>query len=232
MPDALEERLVELAADLRVDVPDGLEAAVMTRVHAARPTSRWRRWAAGLLLGLLGAGVVVSPVGATLREWLGFHGVGVTSDDPVTGTPSVPAASGGTSLARAAAAAGFTPLVPAELGTPEGVEVSDDELVVSLSWTTEEGTVRLDQFEGGVEPLFWKTAPEASHVTVSGRAALWLPTAHRVSVVDGDGDIRHLPSRLAAPTLVWPSGDLTLRLEGDLSLEQATTIAESVDGTG
>ena len=215
MPDALEERLVELAADLRVDVPDGLEAAVMTRVHAARPPSRWRRWAAGLLLGLLGPG-----------------GVGVTSDDPVTGTPSVPAASGGTSLADAAAAAGFTPLVPAELGTPEGVEVSDDELVVSLSWTTEEGTVRLDQFEGGVEPLFWKTAPEASHVTVSGRAALWLPTAHRVSVVDGDGDIRHLPSRLAAPTLVWPSGDLTLRLEGDLSLEQATTIAESVDGTG
>ena len=231
MPDALEERLVELATDIRVDVPDGLEAAVMARVRATRPPARWRRWAAGLLLGLLGAGVVVSPVGATLREWLGFHGVGVTSDDPVTGTPTVPRASGGT-LDRAAAAAGFTPLVPAELGPPEGVEVSDDGAVVSLSWQTPDGTVRLDQFEGGVEPLFWKSAPEASHVTVSGQAALWLPTAHRVTVIDGDGGIRHLPSRLAAPTLVWPSGDLTLRLEGDLSFEQATTIAESVDGTG
>jgi hypothetical protein len=228
MPDALEERLAELAADIRVEVPDGLETAVMARVRATRPHARWRRWAAGLLLGLLGAGVVVSPVGATLREWIGFHGVGVTSDDPVTGTPTVPRASGGT-LGRAAAAAGFTPLVPAELGQPEGVEVSDDGAVVSLSWTTEDGTLRLDQFEGGVEPLFWKSAPEASHVTVSGHAALWLPTAHRVSVVDGDGDVRHLPSRLAAPTLVWLHGDLTLRLEGDLDLAAATRIAESVD---
>jgi hypothetical protein len=229
MPDVLEERLAELATDIRVAVPDGLEAAVMARVRATRPHARWRRWAAGLLLGLLGAGVVVSPVGATLREWLGFHGVGVTSDDPVTGTPTVPAASGGTSLDRAAAAAGFTPLVPAELGPPEGVEVSDDGAVVSLSWTTEDGTLRLDQFEGGVDPLFWKSAPEASHVTVSGQAALWLPTAHRVTVVDGDGDVRHLPSRLSAPTLVWLSGELTLRLEGDLDLAAATRIAESVD---
>lgn len=229
MPDVLEERLAELATDIRVAVPDGLEAAVMARVRATRPHARWRRWAAGLLLGLLGAGVVVSPVGATLREWLGFHGVGVTSDDPVTGTPTVPAASGGTSLDRAAAVAGFTPLVPAELGPPEGVEVSDDGAVVSLSWTTEDGTLRLDQFEGGVDPLFWKSAPEASHVTVSGQAALWLPTAHRVTVVDGDGDVRHLPSRLSAPTLVWLSGELTLRLEGDLDLAAATRIAESVD---
>lgn len=229
MPDVLEERLAELATDIRVAVPDGLEAAVMARVRATRPHARWRRWAAGLLLGLLGAGVVVSPVGATLREWLGFHGVGVTSDDPVTGTPTVPAASGGTSLDRAAAVAGFTPLVPAELGPPEGVEVSDDGAVVSLSWTTEDGTLRLDQFEGGVDPLFWKSAPEASHVTVSGQAALWLPTAHRVTVVDGDGDVRHLPSRLSAPTLVWLSGELTLRLEGDLDLAVATRIAESVD---
>lgn len=66
MPDALEERLVELATDIRVDVPDGLEAAVMARVRATRPPARWRRWVVGLLLGLLGAGVVVSPVGATL----------------------------------------------------------------------------------------------------------------------------------------------------------------------
>ncbi len=228
MPDALEQRLAGLAADLRVDVPDGLEAAVMARVRAERGPARWRRWAAGLFLGLLGAGVVVSPVGATLREWLGFHGVGVTSDDPVTDSPTVPPASGGTSLDRAADAVGFTPLVPAELGRPDAVEVSGDGLVLSLSWTTGDGTVRLDEFEGGVEPLFWKSAPVASHVTVSGQAALWLPTAHRVTVVDGDGDVRHLPSRLAAPTLVWPNGDLTLRLEGDLDLDAATRIAESV----
>lgn len=227
MPDALERRLAELADDLRVPVPDGLDTAVMARIGSARPRSRWRRWVAGLLLGLLGGGVVVSPVGATIREWLGFHGVAVESGDPATGTPVVPTATGTLGLAQAAAMVGFTPVVPAELGPPEGVEVSDDALVVSLSWSTESGTLRLDQFRGSVEPLFWKTAPGAVLVPVSGRDALWLPTAHEVTVMSAEGDIRQLPSRLAAPTLVWLDGDLTLRLEGDLTLEEATEIAES-----
>lgn len=229
MPDALERHLTELADDLHVPVPDGLDAAVMARVGAsAPPRRRWRRWVAGLLLGLLGGGVVVSPVGATLREWLGFHGVAVTSGDPETGTPVVPTATGGADLEEAAAEVGFTPVVPAELGPPEGVEVSD-EVVLSLSWSTDSGTVRLDQFRGSVEPLFWKTADGAQRVTVSGTDALWLPTAHRVVVVSDDGTVRSLPSRLAAPTLVWLDGDLTLRLEGDLTLEEATEIAESGD---
>jgi hypothetical protein len=78
-----------------------------------------------------------------------------------------------------------------------------------------------------VEPLFWKTAPGAVRVTVSDGDALWLPTAHEVTVMSAEGDVRQLPSRLAAPTLVWLDGDLTLRLEGDLNLEEATEIAES-----
>lgn len=227
MPDALERRLAELADDLRVPVPDGLDTAVMSRIGSARPRSRWRRWVAGLVLGLLGGGVVVSPVGATIREWLGFHGVAVESGDPATGTPVVPTASGPLGLEQAAAAVGFTPVVPPALGPPDGVEVSADALVVSLSWSTDSGTLRLDQFRGSVEPLFWKTAPGAVRVTVSDGDALWLPTAHEVTVMSAEGDVRQLPSRLAAPTLVWLDGDLTLRLEGDLDLEEATAIAES-----
>ena len=184
---------------------------------------------AGLLLALLGGGVVVSPVGATIREWLGFHGVAVTSGRPETGTPVVPPATGDPELAGAAAAVGFVPVVPAGAGAPEGVDVSADGLVVSLSWSTESGTVRLDQFRGSVEPLFWKTADGAQPVTVAGRDALWLPTAHRVTVVSPEGDVRQLPSRLSAPTLVWLDDDLTLRLEGGLTLAEATEIAESAD---
>ena len=111
------------------------------------------------------------------------------------------------------------------------MEVSADRLVVSLSWATEDGTVRLDELRGDVEPLFWKTADRAQHVLVSGAEALWLPTAHRVTVVPDGGSVRDLPSRLpsrmAAPTLLWLDGDLTLRLEGDLDLPAATRIAES-----
>ncbi len=228
MPDALEERLAALAADLRVPVADGLEEAVMRRVATARPHRRWRRWLAGLVAGLLGAGVVASPVGAEIRGWLGHPGVSVTSGDPVEETPTVPPVTRGTDLQRAAQLAGFAPVVPAELGSPDGVEVSADGLVVSLTWSTEAGTIRLDQLRGDVEPLFWKTADEAERVLVAGTEALWLPTAHRVTVVPEDGSVRDLPSRLAAPTLLWLHGDLTLRLEGDLELGAATRIAESV----
>jgi hypothetical protein len=228
MPDAIEQRLADLAHDLRVDVPDGLDAAVMERVRGARPARRWRRWVAGLLLGVLAGGVVASPVGATIREWLGFHGVAVTSGDPVTTSPTVPAASGDADLEAAAGQAGFAPVVPDAWGAPDAVEVSDDGLVVSLSWTTDDGTVRLDEFRGTVEPLFWKTAPEAEHVAVAGRDALWLPMPHRVTVLGPDGDVRQLHSRLAAPTLVWLHDDLTLRLEGDLDLDEAVAVAESV----
>ncbi len=235
MPEALEDQLSGLARAVRVPVPEGLEAAVMERVVAMStprptPTGRpWRRWLAGLLVGLLGAGVVASPVGASIREWFGLPGVSVTAgDDPVTRTPTVPPATGAPDLERAAALVGFAPVVPAVLGAPEHVEVSGDALVVSLSWTAERGTVRLDQFRGDVDPLFWKTTTEADRVSVGMHEALWLPTAHRVEVVAADGSERTLPSRLAAPTLLWVDDELTLRLEGDLDLAAATRIAESV----
>jgi hypothetical protein len=51
---------------------------------------------------------------------------------------------------------------------------------------------------------------------------------HRVTVLGPGGDVRQLPSRLAAPTLVWLHDDLTLRLEGDLDLDEAVAVAESV----
>lgn len=200
----------------------------MRRVATARPHRRWRRWLAGLAVGLLGAGVVASPVGAEIRGWLGLPGVSVTSGDAVEGTPSVPPATGSPDLERAERLAGFAPVVPAVLGSPDGVEVSADRLVVSLTWSTEDGTIRLDQLRGDVEPLFWKTADEAERVLLAGAEALWLPTAHRVTVVPDGGSPRELPSRQAAPTLLWVDGDLTLRLEGDLDLGSATRIAESV----
>ena len=229
MPETLEDQLADLARAVHVPVPDGLEASVLARAAAVRPRRRWRRWLAGLLVGLLGAGVVASPVGASIREWFGLPGVSVTTGDaPVTGTPDVPPARGDVDLARAADLAGFTPLVPQVLGTPEHVEVSRDARVVSLSWTTEGGTVRLDQLRGDVDPLFWKTTTVADRVTVGLHEALWLPTAHRVEVVAADGAERTLDSRLSAPTLLWVDGDLTLRLEGDLDLAVATRIAESV----
>lgn len=230
MPDPLETRLRELAHDVRVDVPAGLEAAVLARVSEPAPTPlrRLRRWFVGLFLALLGAGAVASPVGASILEWFGFHGVNVVEGRPsVTDEPTVPAELAGLSLDQAAELAGFTPLVPARLGDPDGVAVSADRRLVSLSWGSGADTVRLDQFRGSIDPLFWKTVDTSAFVTVAVGDALWLPTAHHVTVVADDGTRQQLAPRLAAPTLVWPQGVLTLRLEGDHDLQRAIKIADS-----
>lgn len=230
MSDALDTRLRELAGAVHVEVPSGLEAAVMARVAEPAPSRprRLGRWIAGLLLALFAVGAVASPVGASILDWFGFHGVNVVEDQPsVTTEPSVPAEPAGMSLEEAAALAGFTPRVPAELGAPDGVSVSADGRILSLSWGSGDETVRLDEFRGTIEPYFWKGVDDSRIVTLDTGDALWLPTPHEVSVVAEDGTALRLPPRLAAPTLVWTYGDLTLRLEGDHTLGRATEIAQS-----
>jgi hypothetical protein len=46
---------------------------------------------------------------------------------------------------------------------------------------------------------------------------------------DPRGRIRDNSGRLAGKTLLWSHGELTLRLEGDLTKEEALRIARSAD---
>ena len=232
MPETLEDRLAALAGDIGVDVPDGLEAAVMERVRATR--ARSGAGAAGWQGVFLGAARPAAwsprPWARTIREWLGFHGVAVTSGDPVTEEPTVPPASGDVRLEEAAELAGFEPVVPGRPGRPRrgrGVrrrgrglaELGDRERAPCASTSSAGGSSR-----SSGRPRPTRRTPRSRAATRSGSRCR---TRSRWS--SPDGDVRDLPSRLAAPTLVWLDGDLTLRLEGDLDLDAATEIAESVD---
>ncbi len=228
MSDVLERELRALAGALRVPEPgDGLADAVLSRLGPAPEPRRPRplRWAvvAAVVVALLG--LAVSPVGAKIVEWLDFHGVMVRSDDRVpSGTPVVPSESPGTFDGAA-----FRPLVPAELGPPDGVDVSADGLRVSMTWSRAAGTIRLDQFEGDLDPVFWKTTPAAEPVEVDGRAGLWFPLPHQVVVVPEGGEPTTHPPRLAGRTLVVPWDGVTMRLEGDLALDRAVEILSSLE---
>lgn len=232
----LEPMLRSVARGLTTEPPatDVVEA-VMTRVSVARVPRRTLvsrlRHRMGLVLAVVVALLVttlaVSPVGATVAEWFGFHGVMVRDGRPVDGDPEVPAEEPGMSLAEAGDRVGFEPLVPAELGSPDGVGVSPNRRVLSLSWGSGGETIRLDEFADGLDPAFWKTATDATRVDVAGTDGLWFPSPHHV-VVQSGGEPEVVPARTAGPTLVWVVGERTLRLEGDLTLERAQRIATTM----
>ena len=137
-------------------VAEGLTAAVMDRV-ADQPVRRTlaavirRRWRAIVaLLALLVAGAALAPpVRAAVAEWFNIGGVEArpVGSGPST-APEPPAVTGLVSLAEAGRLAGFVPVVPRELGAPQGLAA--DAKLVAMSWQTSDGTVRLEQFQGQV----------------------------------------------------------------------------------
>lgn len=206
---------------------------VLVTVGRARDWLRTRlRWVVGLLLSLALVGVGVSPVGAEVAEWFGFHGVVVTTDpEAPTGSPEVPRVDGELTVDQAAALAGFRPAVPEQLGPPDDIGVSADLRLVSMSWdpaTPGSGAIRLDQFEAELAPFFWKTVVDSRPVLVGTHEGLWIPGPHEVVVLDESDQEETVPPRLAAQTLIWVDGARTLRLEGELTLVEAVALAESV----
>lgn len=220
-------------------VADGLAAAVLERIGdqpvrrslAGRLRNRWRALVAGLLV-LLGGLALAPPVRATVANWLGLDGVVVRQvpSGPTTAPQPPAASSAGLSLAEAAARVGFTPVVPAELGPPKGIEVSPDRRILVMSWQTADGTVRLEQFAGRVSPTYVKQVyDQVEVVPLRETVAYWFKSPHELVLVDLHGVERTQKARTAGPTLVWERDEtVTLRLEGIAQRNRAQAVAESV----
>jgi len=216
-------------------VADGLATTVLERIadlpvrrtFAQVVRSRWRALLAGLLV-VLGVSALVEPVRATVADWLGLGGVVVQQVPSGPTTAPQPPDASGSSLAEASKLAGFTPVVPAELGTPDGVEVSADRRIVAMSWRTSGGTVRLEQFVGQVSMMYIKRVyDQVEFLQVDGRDAFWFKSPHELVFVDKQGIEQTAQARPAGPTLVWQYDDLTFRLEGIPDKTRATAIATS-----
>ena len=215
------------------DVPTPVTASRPRRVlrRVAGALAGRRRRAAVVATAILLALLAAPPVRAAVADWFGFAGVSVRLD-PTPG-PSVasppPTVDGTTSLAEVKKLVAFEPVVPAALGPPQGVQVSADRRLLSMSWTDQEaGAVRLDQFDGRLDYAFAKTAPGVEFTTVAGSFAMWFDEPHEVVVLNADGTRRTERARLAGRTLIWEYGGTALRLEGDLTLARAIEIASSL----
>jgi hypothetical protein len=218
-------------------IGDAMADVVLARLPAIRrrhrPLLLRRRLViiAAAVVAALAALLAAPPVRAVVRDWFGFGGVHVriTPTPAPTTAPPPPTVAPNASMAQATAALGFTPLVPAELGPPDAVQVSADRRLVSMSWTGgRDGTVRLDEWAAELDGLAAKTARGVRFTTVDGNFALWFDAPHEVVLATDDhGGTRTEPPRLAGHTLIWQTPRATLRLEGHLTFERALEIASS-----
>ncbi|MFF0373130.1 hypothetical protein [Actinoplanes missouriensis] len=232
----------ELARELRdlgraLRVPPAIDQREAVRARLAQPAPRPRRVRlaiAACLAALIASVAFVAPARAAVVQVVGdllrVAGIEVRAEHPSRPIPpdASPLPSSRTiGLREARRLAGFPLVTPAALGEPEEVVLADR--VVTMLYRG--GTVRFDQFDGTLEGGFLKTTPNAEWVDLGSVApvAIWLPEPHPLTYVDRDQVAHTEATRLAGPSLVWSSAqNLTYRLEGLGTLEEATEVARSV----
>ncbi len=125
----------------------------------------------------------------------------------------------------------FTVSAPPALGEPDRVTVSDRGRVVTLSYGTGPRAIRIDEFADLGGPLLAKFIDpgNADDVRVDGAPGYWIHRSHDIAYVDRAGRVRDETVRLAARTLLFQRGEVTIRLEGAQTRDEAVALAESFE---
>ncbi|HET6708102.1 hypothetical protein [Amycolatopsis sp.] len=220
----------------RLDVPPApdVREAVLARLPARprrRPVlPRWAGAAAALVL-VFAAAVTFSPaVRATVTDLLRFAGIELRSEPgpAIRGQGLLPGERS-VDLAEARRLTAFPIGAPAALGPPDDVRITGAPTrVVSLLY--QGGAVRVDEFDGRLGPVFEKFLGMSGgrRVSVAGEPAIWIDRPHELMYVDRAGEWHTETARLAAQSLVWQRGEVTYRLEGAFTFEDAVKIAATV----
>ena len=199
---------------------------------------RWRpAWRAALVVvAVLAVLLAATPQGrAVVTHVLRFAGIELQQEPGPAPSPRSAAALPGErrmSLAEARHRVSFPILVPAALGRPDEVVVSDGGRVASLVYRrTPHGEVRMDEFAGHVNPVFFQKFVYLARVTqvrVNGLKGLWIKGPHELLYITRDGTPAAASARLTTGnTLIWGTRQVALRLEGNLSRTAALAIASS-----
>jgi hypothetical protein len=126
----------------------------------------------------------------------------------------------------------FPIVVPAALGRPGEVVVSDSGRVVSLIYRrTPFGLVRMDEFAGRLNQVYFEKFVQLSNVTkveVNGAEGLWIKGPQELMYITRNGTPAIASARLTTGnTLIWATRQVALRLEGNLGKAAALAIAGS-----
>jgi len=239
------------ALSLRLDVPPAAEQAATVRRRLesqqrpealAKPVARQRarrahpRWRAALIvaLTLVALAAAIPQSRAVIAHVLRFDGVELRQapgPSPVP-HPSLPGEQQ-MPLGQARQHVAFPVLVPAKLGQPAAVTVSDGGRVATLVYDhTPYGQVRLDEFDGHLDPVFFEKFVHLGNVTkvrLNGIEGLWVTGPQEIVYVRSDGVTAQASARLTTgSTLIWGTPRVALRLEGGFSKAAALAVAASV----
>ncbi|MBO0774637.1 MAG: hypothetical protein J2P35_24565, partial [Actinobacteria bacterium] len=209
-----------------------------------RGSRGWRGWrpvrraALGALAAALVAVVVLvaTPQGrAVISHVLRFAGIELRQQ-PVPAPaprsrPSLPG-EGRLPLAQARRQVSFPIRVPAALGPPDQVIVSDRGRVASLVYRrTPYGQVRMDEYAGHLDQLYFEKFVHLGNVTevrVDGARALWVKGPQELLYITRDGRPAAASARFTTGnTLIWGTRRVALRLEGGFGKRAALAIADS-----
>jgi len=227
------------ASDVTASVRQRLDGPVTgRRMPAVRTGARRRRlrWRAALVVVVaLLAAVIATPQGrAAITHVFRFAGIELRQSPGPARTHGSGALPGErrTSLEQARHEVSFRILVPAALGRPGEILVSDGGRVVSLIYRrTPYGLVRMDEFDGHLDQLFFEKFVHLSNVTeidVNGTKGLWLKGPQLLMYITRNGTPVAASARLTTGnTLIWGTRQVALRLEGNLARPAALAIASS-----
>jgi hypothetical protein len=216
----------------------------------------WRRLAVvGLVAVLLAAAVLVASPGTreAVARRLGLRGVGVELGGPppptVTTRPGERLDLGlgqRVTLEEARRRVGFPVLVPGAAGFRQPAAVYVNEAVpvggrVDLVYRARPGLpaspftdvgLLVTEFRGQPTPDFIKKVARAGlveEVTVDGQPGYWFSgEPHFFTYLDATGQVQDEQTRLAGNTLIWQRDDLTLRIEGEITRQEALALARSM----
>jgi hypothetical protein len=257
VPD-LEARLTDLGATISwpATPPDLWGGGRRSRPEAVwkRRLQRWPLAAAAIFL-IAATLLTYSPTRDAIASWINVHTIFHRATQPFptpSPLPSGPAGRGldlGTpaALADAQAAVAWHIADPSSLGAPDAVyvklpPVGPSQGEVSLVYTERPGipvsgttgvAVLVTEARGRInEPFFQKTLGPGvtiEQVSVGGRAGFWISgQPHGFVFVAADGDPYYDSLRLATNTLVFDDAGTVVRIEGELSKQQAIDIGRSL----
>jgi hypothetical protein len=178
-----------------------------------------------LVLALPAAALAITPTRHAILDALGLRHVTVERRLAPRRGAVDPRLGQATTLAAAARAAGFTPLVPRRLGAPDHVHRLGS--IITFTYDRPEDVLLAQARGEGPRPeMLIKIIAiddRAARTTVDGRPALWLGAPHSYQWSDATG-----PVVRSGPALVWERDGTVLRLEGVRTLARARAIAASV----